>query len=65
MRSFEAWKKKQLKNPVFKAEYDRLGPEFEKVRAEIVAAKKTKRGSVKRKTGERPGRPKTFRSRAQ
>jgi len=53
MRSFEAWKRKQLKNPAIKAEYDRLGPEFEKLRAEIIAEQKAKRGKVKRKTSER------------
>jgi len=28
MRSFEAWKRKQLKDPKFKAEYDALEEEF-------------------------------------
>ena len=28
MRSFEAWKRKQLKNPAFKKEYDALEEEF-------------------------------------
>ncbi len=29
MLSVEAWKREKLKDPAFKAEYDRLGPQFE------------------------------------
>jgi len=34
---FNVWKKKVLKNPAFKAEYDRLQPEFELINAVIQA----------------------------
>ena len=30
--TFEEWKKKVLKDPAVKAEYDRLGPEYEHFR---------------------------------
>jgi DNA-binding XRE family transcriptional regulator len=42
MRSFEAFKKKMLKNPAVKAEYDRLEPEFALARALIGARAKAK-----------------------
>ncbi|MBI2022244.1 helix-turn-helix transcriptional regulator [Candidatus Daviesbacteria bacterium] len=32
---FDIWKKRALKNPKFKAEYDKLQPEFEVIRAII------------------------------
>ena len=42
MRSFEAFKKKMLKNPAVKAEYDRLEPEFALASALIGARAKAK-----------------------
>jgi len=36
--SFETWKRQQLKNPAFKAEYDRLGPQFA-LAAELIRAR--------------------------
>jgi DNA-binding XRE family transcriptional regulator len=36
--SFESWKRKQLRNPAVKAEYDRLGPQFE-LAAELIGAR--------------------------
>ena len=38
MKSFEAFKKKMLKDPAVKAEYDRLEPEFALAR-ELIAAR--------------------------
>ncbi len=38
---FDIWLKDQLKNPAFKAEYDRLQPEFAVINA-IIEARKTK-----------------------
>lgn len=37
---FDVWLKDQLKNPVFKAEYDRLQPEFAVIEAMIDARRK-------------------------
>ena len=42
MRSFEAWKRKQLKNPAFKREYDALESEFALARELIGARAKAK-----------------------
>lgn len=38
MRSFEAWKRKQLKNPEFKAAYDALEEEFA-LASELIGAR--------------------------
>ena len=43
MRSFEAWKRKQLKAPAVKAEYDALEAEFALARKRIAARVKRKR----------------------
>jgi len=43
LRSFEAWKRKQLKDPAVKAEYDALEAEFALARKRIAAAVKRKR----------------------
>ena len=43
MRSVEAWKQKQLKNPAFKAEYDALEAEFALANKRIAATVKRKR----------------------
>jgi DNA-binding transcriptional regulator YiaG len=37
VRSFEAYKRKALKNPTIRAEYDRLAPEFAVARSLIAA----------------------------
>ncbi len=42
MRSFEAWKRKQLKDPAVKAEYDALEAEFALARKRIAAKVKRK-----------------------
>jgi DNA-binding transcriptional regulator YiaG len=42
MRSFEAFKKRMLKNPAIKAEYDRLEPEFALARELVGARAKAK-----------------------
>jgi DNA-binding XRE family transcriptional regulator len=42
MRSFDAWKRKQLKNPAFKREYDALEAEFALARELIGARAKAK-----------------------
>ncbi|MDE2162348.1 MAG: hypothetical protein KGJ53_04235 [Alphaproteobacteria bacterium] len=49
MRSFEAFKRKMLKNPAFKAEYDALEPEFALLRKKIAA-----RAAAKRKRAAGP-----------
>ena len=70
MRSIEAWKREQLRNPEFKMAYDALEEEFAQLREEIKArAKKpgAKRQQTKRtrpKRASRPRVPKTFGSRA-
>lgn len=53
MRSFEAFKKKMLKDPAVKAEYDRLEPEFALVRELLSARTKAKltQGQVARRMG--------------
>jgi len=43
MRSFEVWKRKQLKDPAVKAEYDALEVEFTLARKRIAARVKRKR----------------------
>lgn len=43
MRSFETCKRELLKDPAVKAEYDRLAPEFDKLRAETAAEIERKR----------------------
>ena len=43
MRSVEAWKQKQLKNPAVKAEYDALEAEFALASKQIAAKVKRKR----------------------
>jgi transcriptional regulator with XRE-family HTH domain len=42
MRSFEAWKREQLKNPEFKAAYDALEEEFALIRALLDARTRAK-----------------------
>jgi len=42
-RRFEAWKRKQLKNPAVKAEYDALEAEFAQASKRIAAKVKRKR----------------------
>ena len=49
--SFEAFKKKMLKNPAVKAEYDRLGPQFE-LAAELIGAR-TKAGLTQAQVARR------------
>jgi predicted transcriptional regulator len=53
VRSFQAWKREALKNPSFKAEYDRLGPEFALAESLIKArlGAKMTQGQVARKMG--------------
>jgi len=53
MRSFEAFKKRMLKDPAIKAEYDRLEPEFALARELIGARAKAKltQGQVARRMG--------------
>ena len=50
---FEVWKKQALKNPKFKAEYDKLQPEFALIRAMIEG--RMKRGVTQKKLAERIG----------
>ena len=42
MRSFAAWKRKQMKNPAFKKEYDALEGEFALARELLMARAKAK-----------------------
>jgi DNA-binding transcriptional regulator YiaG len=53
MRSFEAFKRKALKNPAVRAEYDRLEPEFALARELLTARTKAKltQGEVARRMG--------------
>jgi DNA-binding XRE family transcriptional regulator len=53
MRSVEAWKRKQLKNPAFKKEYDALEEEFALVRELLSARAKANltQGEVARRMG--------------
>jgi hypothetical protein len=70
MKSFEAWKREQLKKPEFKAAYDALEEEFVLLRKEIKArskkpgAKRQQTGPTRVKRASRPGVPKTFGSRS-
>ena len=43
MNNYEDWKKKQMENPEFRAEYERLRPEFELI---IAMAKARKRANI-------------------
>jgi DNA-binding transcriptional regulator YiaG len=51
--SFDAWFRKKMKDPAFKAEYDRLEPEFALARELIGARAKAKltQGEVARRMG--------------
>jgi hypothetical protein len=70
MRSFEAWKREQLKKPEFKAAYDALEEEFALLRKEIKArskkpgAKRQQTGPTRMKRASRPAAPKTSRSKS-
>lgn len=50
---FKTWKKQALKNPKFKAEYDRLQPEFALIRAMLDA--RMKKGLTQAKLAKRMG----------
>ena len=50
---FEDWEKEALKNPKFKAEYDKLQPEFAVIRAMIDA--RMKRGITQEKLARKMG----------
>jgi hypothetical protein len=50
MRSFEAWKRKQLRNPEAKAAYDALAEEFAKIQKSIKTACK-KHGAKRQQLG--------------
>lgn len=50
---FSAWKKQALKKPEFRAEYDKLQPEFALIRAVIEA--RIKKGLTQSKLAERIG----------
>lgn len=50
---FEVWEKQALKNPKFKAEYDKLQPEFSVIRAVIEA--RMKRGVTQKELAQKIG----------
>lgn len=51
--NFTVWEKQALKNPKFKAEYDKLQPEFAVIRAVIEA--RMKRGVTQKELAEKVG----------
>lgn len=51
--NFEVWEKEKMKNPKFKAEYDRLQPEFAVIRAVIEA--RMKRGLTQERLAKKVG----------
>ena len=53
MKSFEAYRRRALKNPTVRAEYERLGPEFAVARTLIAArtAAKMTQGEVAKRMG--------------
>ena len=50
---FDVWKKRVLKNPAFKVEYDRLQPEFEVINALVQA--RAKNGLTQAKLAQKIG----------